>query len=239
MPLGLKAFMDYNPIRRNFENKLYRSFYYGKNVHLIILDTRQYRTANNINDGQDKTMLGQTQLYWLKEELKNSTATWKFIVSSVPLSIPSGSNYKVKGRDGWGNLNETTGFEFELDQVLQTIAVHNIKNIVWLTTDVHFAAVFKYNPFQKFFMYEVITGPLSADFYPKDMFDPSYFPERLFYYAKHSSDIENFQQAKEYFNYGTIAVAQNRQLKLKIKNTYGHTLFSLALSPQESPIKKQ
>jgi alkaline phosphatase D len=43
-------------------------------------------------------MLGREQLAWLKSRLAASRATWKLIVSSVPMSIPTG--FPPAGRDG-------------------------------------------------------------------------------------------------------------------------------------------
>lgn len=101
-PVGLKAFFDYFPLQRPSEEprRLYRSFWWGQRVELFLLDNRQYRSTNGQADGPDKTMLGPTQLRWLLDGLSNSTATWKVIVSSVPLSAHTGGIFT--GRDGWG-----------------------------------------------------------------------------------------------------------------------------------------
>lgn len=49
-------------------------------------DLRRYRSSNEAIDDEEKTMLGETQkhvfLDWL--EKVNNTATFKFVVSSVP-----------------------------------------------------------------------------------------------------------------------------------------------------------
>jgi len=94
LPLGLRAFLDYNPVAepRNRPKRLYRTLRWGKHFELFVLDTRQYRDANSENDDATlkKTMLGREQLTWLKARLKASDATWKMIVSSVPISIPTG-----------------------------------------------------------------------------------------------------------------------------------------------------
>jgi alkaline phosphatase D len=57
----------------------------------------------------------------------------------------TGANASILGRDGWANGNETnysskTGFENELQQLLAFSEDMNIKNIVFVTTDVHFPA---------------------------------------------------------------------------------------------------
>ena len=117
LPIGRHAFFDYNPVAENPDTPkwLYRNVRWGQHLELFILDNRQYRDANFEPDSPEspKTMLGREQLVWLKERLKSSDATWKIIVSSVPMSIPTGSPPE-KGRDGWVNFDQHTGFEHEL-----------------------------------------------------------------------------------------------------------------------------
>jgi alkaline phosphatase D len=109
-------------------------------VELFILDARQYRDANIAQDSAErpKTMLGREQLTWLKAKLAASDATWKILVSSVPLSIPTGFPPAL-GRDGWANFDQETGFEHELMDLLGFMRSREIRNVVSITTDVHFA----------------------------------------------------------------------------------------------------
>ena len=89
-------------------------------------------------------MLGHEQLEWLKDGLARSDATWKVIVSSVPMSIPTGFP-ATGGRDGWANFDQATGFEDELLDILGFMAENGIDEPVWITTDVHFAEAFRYH----------------------------------------------------------------------------------------------
>jgi alkaline phosphatase D len=182
---GRDAFLYYSPLdidnktgnatANDHDEHVYRSFNWGKDLDIFLLDGRSYRSQNHLADTPDsnKTMLGEEQLEWLKQELTNSNATWKIISSDVPISIPTGSNASILGRDGWANGNETsnysyyTGFERELTDLLRFVDDHNIKNIVFLTTDVHFPVFFKYNfdlnnDGNITDIYELVSGPLSA-----------------------------------------------------------------------------
>ena len=91
---GRRAFIDYFPIRppREEPGRLYRSFRWGSLLEVFILDTRQYRSPNADPDGPGKTMLGAAQRRWLIDAVSSSTAVWKVVVSSVPLSVPTGSH---------------------------------------------------------------------------------------------------------------------------------------------------
>jgi alkaline phosphatase D len=173
---GRDAFFNYSPIDRNLDDKdrIYRSFNWGPNLDVFILDGRSYRSPNIIADTSDnnKTMLGSEQLHWLKQSLMDSSAVWKVISSDVPISVPTGANASILGRDGWANGNETnysskTGFERELQQLLAFLDDINIKNIVFVTTDVHFPANILYEidangDGDKLIFHELISGPLSA-----------------------------------------------------------------------------
>jgi alkaline phosphatase D len=181
---GTDAFFYYSPLDRDNNNnytandrdkRIYRSFNWGKDLDLFLIDARSYRSQNYLADTSDsnKTMLGDEQLEWLKRELVNSNATWKVISSDVPISIPTGSNTSILGRDGWANGNETdnysyyTGFERELTDLFRFIDEQDIKNVVFITTDVHFPAFIKYNfdlnnDGNATEIYEFVSGPLSA-----------------------------------------------------------------------------
>jgi alkaline phosphatase D len=123
MPIGRKAFFDYWPIRTDPQDthRLYRSFRWGQALELFLLDTRQYR------DRSVRTMLGPVQKQWLKDSLAVSSATIKFIVTSVPFSDPR--------NDKWGEYPQ------ERNDILDFIGREGITGVVFLATDVHHAAV--------------------------------------------------------------------------------------------------
>eukprot|EP01052_Picozoa_sp_SAG31_P001089 SAG31_NODE_35_length_31836_cov_10.841352_8_plen_181_part_00 len=100
-------------------HRVYRRRRWGPHVELLILDCRSYRGMHTVrcprsavqaggvsnpvasNDAVPQLeeahaedagapMLGRAQHDWLLRSLLESTATWKFICSSVPLSFPTG-----------------------------------------------------------------------------------------------------------------------------------------------------
>lgn len=85
---------------------------WGRHVELFVLDTRSFREPNDRPDTgpAPKTLLGAEQRAWLLDALAGSDATWKVVVSSVPLAIPTG---RPAARDGWSDLGGETGFERE------------------------------------------------------------------------------------------------------------------------------
>lgn len=106
---AMKAFNNYhgqaNP-RSNF-GKTYYTFRKG-DVAFFVLDTRRYRSANDVEDGPAKTMLGQDQLADLEHWLDTEKA-WKVVVSSVPFT----RNWRgPDANDSW------SGCMWERDRIL-------------------------------------------------------------------------------------------------------------------------
>jgi alkaline phosphatase D len=170
------AFFAYNPIAREpaEPNRLYRRVRWGADLDLFILDTRSYRSRNDLADSPEnqKTMLGPQQLQWLKNELRQSTATWKVVVTSVPLSIPTGGLGVLYGRDAWANgaswdYSSQTGFERELLVLLRSFDEARVQNLVFLSGDVHQAVEIRYatdldGDGRPLVFHEIVAGPLSA-----------------------------------------------------------------------------
>lgn len=237
LPIGLDAFLDYTPIAapEATPERLFRSLRWGKHLELFVLDTRQYRDANSAEDSplQPKTMLGREQLTWLSESLAASDATWKVVVSSVPMSIPTGFPAE-NGRDGWANFDQTTGFEQELLGILRG-AANRDDRMVWITTDVHFAEAFRYRPFGDrpgFVVHELVTGPLNAGIFPIRDVDPTLVPEVLSFFGPASAEaVTTWTEAKRWFNFGTLEVADDGSLTAGIVDTAGDRVFALQLEP--------
>ena len=241
LPIGLEAFLDYTPvaIAENTPLRLYRSIRWGKNLELIVLDARQYRDANSAVDTESrpKTMLGREQLTWLKAKLADSGATWKVIVSSVPMSIPTGFP-PTNGRDGWANFDQATGYERELLEVFGFMRTHGVRNSVWITTDVHFAEAFRYVPFggdPEFAVHELVTGPMNAGIFPTTDFDTTLNPTRLAFFGPPSPGaVTSWSQAKHWFNFGELELTHDGSLTIRIVNAVGETQFERTLNPSQA-----
>jgi alkaline phosphatase D len=238
LPIGRRAFEDYTPIARDPSDphRLYRGLRYGRHLELFVLDTRQYRDANVAPDdpADPKTMLGAEQLAWLTSSLASSGATWKVIVSSVPMSIPTGFP-PTNGRDGWANFDQATGFENELLEILRAAQAAGVDELIWITTDIHFAEAFRYAPFPDdpdFVVHEIATGPMNSGIFPNRAFDPSLNPESLAFYGPATAeDVTTWDEAKEWFNFGALEIDADGSLTASIINTAGASVFELQLEP--------
>ena len=203
---GRDAFFYWNPIDRNPEepNRIYRSFNWGTDMDLFLIDARSYRTRNDregVAPGEE-TILGDAQMEWLKQGLLNSQATWKVVSSDVPLSIPTGSNAKEFGRDGFANgtdpdFSSQTGFESELGELLTFLDDNNVENVVFVVMDVHFAMTLRYETDPNgdgdlLVFHELVSGPNNAILGTPPEPDPTFNPTVLYQEA----DLFNFQYVR-------------------------------------------
>lgn len=139
---GRKAFLDYWPIRRPAAEPelIYHAVRWGRAAELIILDPRQYRALDR------STMLGQRQKEWFLDRLASSMATFKFVATTVPMA--------GGGKDRWD------GYPKERDEILGYIRDKKISGVVFLSADLHYAAVTKIPGGNG--LLDITAGPLAA-----------------------------------------------------------------------------
>lgn len=191
---GRSALFDFHPLKRHpgEPDRIYRSFRWGRDVELFLLDARSYRSLNDLSDRPDneKTLLGRAQLDWLKSGLAASEATWKIVSTDVPLSIPTGSSPDLYGRDAFADgtasgYSSRTGFERELRELLTHLDASDVRNLVFVATDVHFATTLRYEvdvdgDGDALSFHELVSGPLSAVPLHPQTPDPTFEPRILY-----------------------------------------------------------
>ena len=220
---GEAAYRDWAPLED--AAPLHRRFRWGRHVELFVLDTRGHRDVNAAPDTgrEPKSLLGAAQRAWLQAALADSTATWKFVVSSVPMSIPTGEG----ARDGWADAGGSTGFERELVTILRAAAHDRVRGLVWTTTDVHFATGLRYRPFADtpdFVVHEFVSGPLAAGLFPKESLDPTLRPVRLFFHGPLAGHApRTLDEALRWFNFGLVEVEADGRLLVSIVDGTGRT----------------
>ncbi|ORY79287.1 PhoD-like phosphatase-domain-containing protein [Leucosporidium creatinivorum] len=128
----------------------YYHFRHG-DAAFFVWDTRAYRSRDDAEDDEEKTMLGERQkevfFKWAAEV--NNTVTWKFVVSSVPLMT-----LWSHGSDTWA------GFTTERDAILDVLEY--VPNVIVLSGDRHeFAAASIRTTVTEF-----STSPLSMFYLP-------------------------------------------------------------------------
>ncbi|MCH7573875.1 MAG: alkaline phosphatase D family protein [Candidatus Marinimicrobia bacterium] len=102
-------------------------------VEFFVLDTRWYRVPMETENGPEKSILGLEQLQWLLEGLKNSTAAYKFIISSV-----SWNDYGGDTSSGRPGLDSWHGYVHERAKILAYIRRENLNGILIFSGDQHY-----------------------------------------------------------------------------------------------------
>jgi 3-phytase/alkaline phosphatase D len=186
---GIRSFMEFHPILNEFYStpdsprtdgkvKLYRTRRFGATAEIFILDGRSFRDPplefyGNPNDSadiedfmnksltRDRTILGAAQLADLKADLLSSQTDgilWKFVFISVPIQ-----HLGVFFAD-----DRYEGYAKERNDLLAYIHTNNIKNVVFVTADMHGMVAnnltYTSGGSQVFTdSFEVLTGPIGFD----------------------------------------------------------------------------
>jgi alkaline phosphatase D len=164
------------------------------------------------------------------------------IASNMPLSIvvPDRNPDVPQGNfEAWANADggPPSGRELEIASLLSFIRNNTIRNVVWVTADVHYAAAFHYAPDKAAFtdfdpFWEFVAGPINAGtFGPGDM-DLSFGPE-----TKFVSVLQEMKQNRSPFDglqfYGIGRIdGDTRVLTMSLHDVEGKKLYSVDIEPQ-------
>jgi alkaline phosphatase D len=88
--LGIEIFREQVPVVDPNEptSKTYRTFRMNKHLQIWLVEGRDYRSPNKMDDGPAKTLWGAEQIAWLKRTLLASDATYKLLISPTPMVGP-------------------------------------------------------------------------------------------------------------------------------------------------------
>lgn len=135
----------------------YYSFKYG-DVEFFVIDPLSYRSDITDTDNSSKTMLGSRQKTWLKAAIKDSTATWKILISGPTMATAT------TGADTW----DWQGYQTELAELWDYWFTNDVDGITVLSGDLHYTAFWKMQgttpsvgPFNMPWFYNLSAGPLA------------------------------------------------------------------------------
>ncbi|RZS31374.1 alkaline phosphatase D [Herbihabitans rhizosphaerae] len=228
---GFQAFHEWLPIdtARAVDGRVYRKFHYGAHLEVFVLDMRSYKDANNAPRDGAGHVLGERQARWLVDGLRRSTATWKIIAADLPIGlvVPDGA-----GIEGVANgLPGAPGArEHELAWVLRSIA-GRVRNVVWLTADVHYTAAHHYSPdraavgdFDPF--WEFVSGPINAGTGGPNPLDPTFGPKVEF---THHPAAPGGGPMDGYQHFGEIEIDRGGELTVHLRDGAGTALWTKTL----------
>jgi alkaline phosphatase D len=243
---GMRAFHEWMPTRRDplEQDRIYTSFRYGPSLEIFRIDLRSYRGPNG--DGMqtelspEARIVGQRQLAWLMGALAASDATWKVIACDMPLGLIVWDDFRNrKGVEAvaQGDMGPPLGRELEIADLLRFVRDRGIRNLVWLTADVHYTAAHRYDPgrarFQEFApFWEFVSGPLNAGTFGPGDLDATFGPEAVFVKAPPPGQVNLPPSAGLQF-FGQVDVdGRSEVMTVRLKDLTGATLFTQELTPE-------
>ncbi len=171
--LARRATFEWSPLA---PGPIHRVVHYGPLLDVFVLDCRTFRSAND--GGTGTVMLGAEQASWLVDGLVRSQARYKLVACDQPISLLIGPPDEIEGfANGAGGA--PVGREIELAKVLAAIA--NVKNLAWITADVHYAAAHHFDPARAASpigeFWELIAGPIHAGTFGPEKLDTTFGAE--------------------------------------------------------------
>jgi alkaline phosphatase D len=238
-----RAFLEHVPIRGDADDleRVYRRIAYGPLVDVFAIDMRSYRGPNTTNvqaaAGPETPLLGAAQLAWLKRGLATSSALWKVVASDMPLGLVVRDGAERFEAVANGDAGPPLGRELELAELLGFLREQRVKNVVWITGDVHYAAAHHYHPERARFrdfdpFWEFVAGPLHAGTFGPTPLDATFGPAVRFK-AIPEGMKPNRPPSEGLQFFGTLDVDhRSGVLTARLHDVAGRALYSVELPPE-------
>ncbi len=230
-----RAFFDYMPIREISAQagRIYRKIGYGPLLDVFLIDMRSYRD-NSWNKGDERAdsfIFGATQLAWLKRELAASNATWKVIAADLPIGLISFD--AVALGDGPPSRRE-----HEIADLLSSLKRAGVRNIVWLTADMHYTAAHYYDPNRAVFsdfepFWEFVSGPLHAGTWGPGQLDNTFGPKAMYQCGCSAEQGENLAPCFGLQFFGRVDIdGKSGVMAVTLKDVDDRDLWSVDIPPR-------
>jgi alkaline phosphatase D len=109
----------------------YRTYRWGKDLQIWLVEGRDYRSPNSMPDGPQKTIWGREQKEWFKKTVRASDAAFRVLISPTPLVGPD--------RENKGDNHSNKNFQYEGKELREFIASQ--KNMMVVCGDRHWQYV--------------------------------------------------------------------------------------------------
>jgi alkaline phosphatase D len=227
---GNRAFREFMPMRETMAEagRIYRRIGYGPLLDVFLLDMRSYRTGNRLDDGA--RIFGAKQLAWLKRELARSRATWKIMAADLPIGLLSPDAIAA------GN-GPPRGREHEVADLLAFLKQSRVRNVVWITADMHYTAAHHYDPNRAVFQdfepfWEFVSGPLHAGTWGPGELDDTFGPRVIYQKACSKEQGENLAPCFGLQFFGLVAIdGATEVMTVCLKDVSGATLWTTDIEP--------
>ena len=246
---GARAFLEYAPMRPfdvRESQRVYRRYSYGPLLELFVLDMRSYRGPNSANlqtaRSEATAFLGREQLDWLKRGLRHSRAVWKVVAADMPIGLNVGDGVTPEGQLRWeaianGESGAAKGRELEFVELFSYLKRRQVRNVVWLTADVHYCAAHYYDPARAAFrdfdgFWEFVSGPLNAGSFGPNTLDGTFGPQVVFFKAPPPGRANLSPYSGLQF-FGEVNIhAHSAEMTVDLRDINGLSVFSKTLQPR-------
>jgi len=124
---GLAIFHEQVPMGE----RTYRTFRWGKDLQLWLVEGRDFRSPNTLRDGPEKSIWGPEQKAWFKHTVQESDAAFRVLISPTPLVGPD--------RENKNDNHANAGFAHEGNELRAFMA--SMKNMIVINGDRHWQYV--------------------------------------------------------------------------------------------------
>ena len=141
--------------------------------------------------------------------------------------------------EAWANADDgpPSGRELEIASLLSFIKNNGIKNVVWVTADVHYAQAIRYAPDRARFtdfdpFWEFVAGPINAGTFGPNELDLTFGPESKF--VSVPGDLKQNRSpfdGLQFYGIGRID-ADTRVLTMSLHDLEGKRLYAVDLEPE-------
>jgi alkaline phosphatase D len=240
---AFQAWREWQPVEpaEAVDGRLHRKISYGPLLDVFVLDMRSYKNPNPQAwaPADDGGALGREQTRWLIDGLKQSTAVWKVVANDLPIGIvvpdtatdPAGGPASMEAV-AQGDNGRPLGREIAFSRILSE--TKDVRNIVYLTADVHYTAAISYHPEQAGFtdftpFWEFVSGPLNAGAFPQSPLDGTFGAR---YEFVHAPTDKNVSPAEGFQHFGQVSIDGNsRTLTVNLCDASGKSLYAKELQP--------
>lgn len=153
---AIQAFYEYLPLRMADEARpenIYRNFRFGTLADLTIIDMQLFRGKEEYAPGK-KSVLGNEQDAWLKQQLKQSNTQWHLLGNQEMMTdwLSEGAPKFISEKRGNGRVFDPgnwNGFPEDRQRLYDFIQNNRINNVVVLTGDIHMSFVMNMTGYPK------------------------------------------------------------------------------------------
>jgi len=243
-----RAFLEYAPFRYHGieeSERVYRKVSYGPLLDVFVLDMRSYRGGNGYNRqekrGPEAAFIGDAQLAWLKQGLKQSKALWKVVAADMPLSLQVLDGKDAQGRTMFEAVangdGPPLGRELEFADLFSDMKKSKVRNVVWLTADVHYTAAHYYDPAKAQFhdfdpFWEFVSGPLNAGSFGPNALDNTFGPQVVYQKAPGKDNVPP-TAGLQFFGQVQIA-AKSGAMTVTLRDLSGESLYVKTLEARRA-----